>query len=57
MTSCRQTSYLRESESNFTRAPAGYPHEVSWTARLFNYENNEMTIASDFLQQHIQTLD
>jgi hypothetical protein len=24
--------------------------------RLFNYENNEMTIASDLLQQHIQTL-
>jgi hypothetical protein len=23
---------------------------------LFNYENNEMTIASDLLQQHIQTL-
>jgi hypothetical protein len=24
--------------------------------RLFNYENNEMTIASDLLQQHIRTL-
>jgi hypothetical protein len=24
--------------------------------RLLNYENNEMTIASDLLQQHIQTL-
>ncbi len=24
--------------------------------RLFNYENNEMTIAPDLLQQHIQTL-
>jgi hypothetical protein len=24
--------------------------------RLFKYENNEMTIASDLLQQHIRTL-
>ena len=24
--------------------------------RLFNYESNEMTIASDLLEQHIQTL-
>jgi hypothetical protein len=24
--------------------------------RLFDYENNEMTIASDLLQQHIRTL-
>jgi hypothetical protein len=32
------------------------PHKKYHGCRLFNYENNEMTIASDLLQQHIQTL-
>src|ERR1700730_1860495 len=32
------------------------PQEGIMECRLFNYENNEMTIASDLLQQHIQTL-
>src|SRR5437868_1785807 len=31
-------------------------HKKYHGVRLFHYENNEMTIASDLLQQHIQTL-
>jgi uncharacterized protein len=46
----------RESESNFTRAPAGWPTRSIMECRLSNNEDNEMTIASDLLQQHIQTL-
>jgi hypothetical protein len=33
-----------------------YPTRNIMEWRLFDYENNEMTIASDLLQQHIRTL-
>jgi hypothetical protein len=43
------------SESNFIRAPARWPTRSMMDCRLCNADN-EMTIAFDLLQQHIQTL-
>src|SRR6266849_5748827 len=50
------SQFFLPSESNFTRAPAGWPTRSIIEGRLSTNEDNEMTIASDVLQQHIQTL-
>src|SRR4051794_27994891 len=45
-----------ESESSFTRAPAGWLIRSIMDCHPSNHEDHEMTIASDLLQQHLQTL-
>jgi hypothetical protein len=46
----------RESESNFSGGADASLKRTIMECRLSSNEENEMTIASDLLQQHIQTL-
>jgi ketosteroid isomerase-like protein len=50
------TFAIANPKSSFTRAPAGWPTRSIMDCHPSNNEDNEMTIASGLLQQHIQTL-